>query len=526
VPDSWGRPTFNDGMQIAVGINYLQNSKAKRESFDWQTARMKKEAEYMDEDRNQKKRVALIAVEQKNNPTGYYAGDYDPVDVLAAQRLLLNETIDEQKVKNEKRRGDIQEFTLEAQKRAQTEQKIDGLIDTWNGLYASGKEAAYTELGKEIYNEILGTGNYALNVDGNTATVENHDGSTGKINFTPQEFKAFLDGHKNKSLEERVKESLTVSEYFKQSNSEAIGQTAKQMYNPETKQTAWVIPPNTIHDPKTGRSNQEAIFFDNPVTQKQIPMNDVAGFEVVEERDGKLVKIGDALEVFKATKQRVDDMGQPIPQTPEEKELNKTYGALLLGAVPSVTKNDETTSAKPEPGTPGALVTGLLEQGKNTEGQGLTPTKKSAAKSFKIDKETGGIVSQEKPEASEKAEKTKKFDPEGSGYDYESAKKAGLKPDSTGHWPSRDPKTGLLLKGKNHKTWAKTIKEEEKKGYEVYKKSDGRYYSRKKVDKWERYAEDRNKVPKGHGIPDSLLQDLPRQGPGGLKPTKRYQGRF
>ena len=76
--------------------------------------------------------------------------------------------------------------------------------------------------------------------------------------------------------------------------------------------------------------------------------------------------------------------------------------------------------------------------------------------------------------------KYKKFDPEGSGYDYESAEKAGIKPDATGHWQSRDPKTGLLLKGKNHETWHKTVKGEAEAGYEIYKGEDGRYYSRKK----------------------------------------------
>ncbi|TWT09546.1 hypothetical protein [Reyranella sp. CPCC 100927] len=34
---------------------------------------------------------------------------------------------------------------------------------------------------------------------------------------------------------------------------------------------------------------------------------------------------------------------------------------------------------------------------------------------------------------------TRGVDPEGSDYDYESAKKAGFAPDETGHWPSRAP---------------------------------------------------------------------------------------
>ena len=72
--------------------------------------------------------------------------------------------------------------------------------------------------------------------------------------------------------------------------------------------------------------------------------------------------------------------------------------------------------------------------------------------------------------------KKKKFDAESSEYDYESAKKYGIKPDSTGHWQSRVPETGLLLKGAKHKTWKKTLEGEKKMGCKVVKKG-GRYYS-------------------------------------------------
>ena len=72
------------------------------------------------------------------------------------------------------------------------------------------------------------------------------------------------------------------------------------------------------------------------------------------------------------------------------------------------------------------------------------------------------------------------FNPEGSGYDYDAAEACGLSPDSTGHWPSRCPKTGQILKGKKHKTWNKTVKEETEEGYTVYKENDGKYYSRYK----------------------------------------------
>lgn len=73
--------------------------------------------------------------------------------------------------------------------------------------------------------------------------------------------------------------------------------------------------------------------------------------------------------------------------------------------------------------------------------------------------------------------KPEKFDPEGDGYDYETARAAGLKPDATGHWPSRDPNTGVLLKGKAHETFKLGTDEDAKLGYTVRKREDGRYES-------------------------------------------------
>ena len=84
-----------------------------------------------------------------------------------------------------------------------------------------------------------------------------------------------------------------------------------------------------------------------------------------------------------------------------------------------------------------------------------------------------------------KAEWFYEFDPEGSGYDDKSAHEAGLEPDETQHMPSRVPsgvKEGLLLKGRGHKTWHKTVEGEEKAGYEIFKSGD-RYYSRPKGGK-------------------------------------------
>jgi len=85
------------------------------------------------------------------------------------------------------------------------------------------------------------------------------------------------------------------------------------------------------------------------------------------------------------------------------------------------------------------------------------------------------------------------FDPESDGYDYKTAKAAGLGPDGTGenkgHWGSvtmaseqEKKKHGLpdesyvLLKGKSHKTWDLAVKGEEERGF-VVKKYGNRYYS-------------------------------------------------
>jgi len=81
-----------------------------------------------------------------------------------------------------------------------------------------------------------------------------------------------------------------------------------------------------------------------------------------------------------------------------------------------------------------------------------------------------------------KKPKKKKFDPEGEDYDYETAKKHGIKPDKTGHWPSRVPQTGILLKGKTHPTWKLTVRGEDDAGYTIIKKGK-RYYSVPKPEK-------------------------------------------
>jgi len=72
---------------------------------------------------------------------------------------------------------------------------------------------------------------------------------------------------------------------------------------------------------------------------------------------------------------------------------------------------------------------------------------------------------------------TPTFDPSGTGYDYQTAKRAGLGPDATGHYPSRDPRTGQILKGAAHPTFGLTKQAELAAGYEMTKGPDGKWYS-------------------------------------------------
>ena len=77
----------------------------------------------------------------------------------------------------------------------------------------------------------------------------------------------------------------------------------------------------------------------------------------------------------------------------------------------------------------------------------------------------------------------KRFNPKGRGYDYTGARAAGLRPDSSGHWPSRDPRTGLLFKGTSHPTFSKTRGAATRLGYEIKEGPGGRYFSIKKRTK-------------------------------------------
>lgn len=75
--------------------------------------------------------------------------------------------------------------------------------------------------------------------------------------------------------------------------------------------------------------------------------------------------------------------------------------------------------------------------------------------------------------------KRRRFDPMGKGYDIETARKSGMTRDKTGHMGSREPKSGVILKGRRHPTFGKTQIREELAGYDL-KFEEGRYKSQKR----------------------------------------------
>lgn len=121
------------------------------------------------------------------------------------------------------------------------------------------------------------------------------------------------------------------------------------------------------------------------------------------------------------------------------------------------------------------------------------------------------------------------FDPEGEGYDYETALRYGMGPDGTGenlgHWGSRvelndqdrpagyPVGTGLMLKGAKHMSWDKALLGEKQAGYNVLKIGN-RYYSVPKQFRGLRP----DGTPKGSG----WLGELPR--PVSMDPGKTRPG--
>ena len=85
------------------------------------------------------------------------------------------------------------------------------------------------------------------------------------------------------------------------------------------------------------------------------------------------------------------------------------------------------------------------------------------------------------PKGSRKESTLKAFKKLGS-YDMRSARASGAIADSSGHMPSRDPRSGMLLKSPDHPTFHKSIDADRKLKLKFSTKK-GRIFSNKKVPK-------------------------------------------
>jgi hypothetical protein len=101
------------------------------------------------------------------------------------------------------------------------------------------------------------------------------------------------------------------------------------------------------------------------------------------------------------------------------------------------------------------------------------------------------------------------FDPLGAGYDYETAMLSGMAPDETGHWSSREPNSGQILKGMSHETINKTIQGENDAGYKIYQGKDGKYYSFSDEELLQRLNQNQNPDMPIAGRPMSTITGLP-----------------
>ena len=76
--------------------------------------------------------------------------------------------------------------------------------------------------------------------------------------------------------------------------------------------------------------------------------------------------------------------------------------------------------------------------------------------------------------------KNEKFSTTSDKYDYGTAKQLNYKKGEDGHMPTRDFKTGKILKGTKHKTFSKAINQDFRMGYKLMK-SGNRYYTEKNI---------------------------------------------
>jgi hypothetical protein len=169
VPDSWGRPTFNDGMQIAVGINYLQNSKAKREAFEADAAWTAERRSKLNADEFLNKEAAIVAVQMnKGEPL---PEDLDPRVEFMAADLARKEKIAELSLKNQQTMATTEGIKQESALFQNMEMKRKVYFDEYRSKLAAGDKPGAAEMAAKWVN---------AGINGMQVTNISEDGTQGE----------------------------------------------------------------------------------------------------------------------------------------------------------------------------------------------------------------------------------------------------------------------------------------------------------------------------------------------------------
>jgi hypothetical protein len=161
-------------------------------------------------------------------------------------------------------------------------------------------------------------------------------------------------------------------------------------------------------------------------------------------------------------KQNRDVAEQELARQKMEQGSSSGVGAALGVAGPLLKMGGSMAMNYFMPGS-GAVAGGMMG------GSGMTFRRGGPVRKY----QRGGMVIDEQGNPIREPE----FDPEGEGYDYDQARAAGMGPDEEGHWQSREPDSGMMLKGRKHPTFGKGVEEDRRKGYGL-EKQNGRYYTK------------------------------------------------
>jgi len=333
-------------------------------------------------------------------------------------------------------------------------------------LFRGGNVKAATAMLVKAYDAIPDGRNVTMNPDGRSASITDRTGKVvDQLTFTPQQVFQAAMGLSNRSLYwqvlmQRAAQTKAAMQGDKNASQDAVNKKRIELMDARI---------NRLNNPVArGGKGAAAPAPVSPDLQKAI---DAIG------------GTGSSAAVAAPAQGSSESEPEPAPtaQTDEADNdaLHGNDGAPgdQKPATEADMEQGDSTSADTLPRPAGAPP---VPKGTLKDAPASVLRTKPAAKTQGVFRTGDTLAAQEAKQREE--EEKKPFDPEGDGYDYKTAKAAGLGPDETGHWPSRDPKTGKMLKGRKHETWDKAVQADKEQGYVLKQGKDGSYYSEKDVN--------------------------------------------